>query len=135
MYILSVRSVRDYSISGRVTRGLALGRKLGFPTVNLPLRRRVSPLQGVFAVRVAGLGNRLYDGVASLGTRPTIGGDHMLLETHLFDFDADVYGQRIDVRFVSRIRGEEKFADLEAMREQMHIDAAQARAALSAAIA
>jgi riboflavin kinase/FMN adenylyltransferase len=126
---------RDYAISGRVTRGLALGRELGFPTANIPLRRRVAALQGVFAVRVAGLGGDLRDGVASLGTRPTIGGDRTLLEVHLFDFDADIYGRRIEVRFISRLRDEEKFSDLEAMREQMERDAEQARAALNAAIA
>jgi riboflavin kinase/FMN adenylyltransferase len=126
---------RRYSISGRIVRGLALGRTLGYPTVNLPLRRRVAALSGVFAVRVAGLGEPLIDGVASLGTRPTIGGDRTLLEVHLFDFDQDVYGRRIEVQFVSKLRDEEKFADLEAMREQMHIDAKQARAALEAAMA
>lgn len=126
---------RDYSISGKVARGLALGRELGFPTANIPLRRRVVALSGVFAVRVAGLGGRLHDGVASLGTRPTIGGDRVLLEAHLFDFDGDIYGRRIEVQFVAKLRDEEKFPNLEEMRAQMHIDAESARAALRAAIA
>lgn len=123
---------RDYSITGRVTHGLSLGRQLGFPTANIALRRCAVALSGIFAVRVAGLGDRLIDGVASLGTRPTIGGDRTLLEVHLFDFDQDIYGRRIDVRFIRRLREEEKFADLDAMREQMKLDAAQARAALNA---
>jgi len=123
---------RDYSITGRVTHGLSLGRKLGFPTANIALRRRAVALSGIFAVRVGGLGNDLIDGVASLGTRPTVGGDQVLLEVHLFDFDADIYGRRIDVRFIHRLRAEEKFADLDAMRSQMKLDAAQARAALTA---
>lgn len=125
---------RDYAISGRVTHGLALGRKLGFPTANIALRRRAVALAGIFAVRIAGLGERLLDGVASLGTRPTIGGERTLLEVHIFDFDAELYGRRIEVRFVSRLRPEEKFPDLESMREQMQLDAAQARAALASSM-
>lgn len=126
---------RDYSMSGKVGRGLSLGRELGFPTANIALRRRVPALTGIFAVRVAGLGPELIGGVASLGTRPTIGGDGSLLEVHLFDFDGDIYGKRIEVIFVSRLRAEEKFPDLAAMREQMKVDAEQARAALAASIA
>lgn len=126
---------RDYAISGRVSRGLALGRTLGFPTANIPLHRKVAALDGIFAVRVAGLGDRLLDAVASLGTRPTIGGDRPLLEVFLFDFDADIYGRRIEVRFISRLRDEKKFSDLKALRRQMQLDADQARAALSASIA
>jgi riboflavin kinase/FMN adenylyltransferase len=125
---------RDYSMSGKVGRGLSLGRELGFPTANIALRRRVPALSGIFAVRVAGLGRELIGGVASLGTRPTIGGDGSLLEVHLFDFDGDIYGKRIEVIFVSRLRAEEKFPDLAAMREQMKVDAEQARAALAASI-
>jgi riboflavin kinase/FMN adenylyltransferase len=126
---------RDYSISGRVMRGLALGRQLGFPTANIALRRRVAALHGVFAVRVSGLGDQLRDGVASLGTRPTIGGDRTLLEVHLFDFDEDIYGRRIKVHFDCKLRDEEKFSDLDAMREQMKRDADEARAALAASMA
>ena len=126
---------RDYAISGRVMPGRALGRELGFPTANIALARRVAALQGVFAVRVAGLGEQLRDGVASLGTRPTIGGDQTLLEVHLFDFNEDIYGRRIEVRFDRKLRDEEKFSDVEAMREQMERDAEQARAALGASMA
>jgi len=126
---------RDYSMSGKVTRGLSLGRELGFPTANIALRRRVPALTGIFAVRVAGLGDALLDGVASLGTRPTIGGGSAVLEVHLFDFDRDLYGKRIEVIFVSKLRAEAKFSDLAAMREQMKIDAEQARAALAASMA
>jgi riboflavin kinase/FMN adenylyltransferase len=126
---------RDYSMSGKVARGLSLGRELGFPTANISMGRRVPAVSGVFAVRVAGIGEALLDAVASLGTRPTIGGDSPLLEVHLFDFDKDIYGRRIEVRFISKLRSEEKFSDLEAMRKQMKVDADQARAALSASIA
>jgi riboflavin kinase/FMN adenylyltransferase len=126
---------RAYSISGRVARGRSLGRELGFPTANIALRRRTPALTGVFAVRVGGLAEGLRDGVASLGTRPTIGGEGTVLEVHLFDFDEDIYGRRIEVHFVSKLRDEEKFVDLEAMRAQMLLDAEEARAALSASMA
>jgi riboflavin kinase / FMN adenylyltransferase len=123
---------RDYSISGRVVRGLGLGKDLGFPTANIALRRRVSPVDGVFAVRVGGIGDGMLDGVASVGTRPTIGALEPLLEVHLFDFDGDLYGRRISVHFIRRLRDEKRFDDLDAMRAQMELDAMAARAALTA---
>jgi riboflavin kinase/FMN adenylyltransferase len=122
---------RDYSISGRVVRGLGLGRKLGFPTANVNLKRRQAPVDGIFAARVTGLGPRALDGVASVGTRPTIGGVSPLLEVLIFDFARDIYGEYITVQFVERLREERRFADLPAMQEQMHLDVAAAKAALS----
>ena len=122
---------RDYSISGRVVRGLGLGRKLGFPTANVDLKRLQAPIDGIFAARVSGLGPTLLPGVASVGTRPTIGGSEALLEVMLFDFDRDLYGKHITVHFVKRLREERRFADLPAMTQQMHLDVAAARAALS----
>jgi riboflavin kinase/FMN adenylyltransferase len=123
---------RDYSISGRVVRGLSLGRTLGFPTANVHLKRRHAPVDGIFAARVGGLGPSLLDGVASVGTRPTIGGGRALLEVYIFDYDRDIYGRYITVHFVKRLREERHFADLEALRRQMEIDAAEAQAALRA---
>jgi riboflavin kinase/FMN adenylyltransferase len=122
---------RDYSISGRVVRGLGLGRKLGFPTANVNLKRLQAPIDGIFAARVTGLGAEPLDGVASVGTRPTIGGGVPLLEVLIFDFDRDIYGQYITVHFTQRLREERHFADLEALKRQMHVDVAAARAALS----
>ncbi len=122
---------RDYSISGRVVRGLGLGRQLGFPTANVNLKRLQAPVDGIFAARVTGLGERPLDGVASVGTRPTIGGDTALLEVLIFDFDWDIYGQYITVHFLKRLREERHFADLEQLKRQMHLDVAAARAALS----
>lgn len=122
---------RDYSISGRVVRGLGLGRKLGFPTANVNLKRLQAPIDGIFAARVTGLGAEALDGVASVGTRPTIGGGVPLLEVMIFDFDRDIYGQYITVHFVKRLREERHFADLEALKRQMHVDVTAARAALS----
>jgi riboflavin kinase/FMN adenylyltransferase len=122
---------RDYSISGRVVRGLGLGRKLGFPTANVNLKRLQAPIDGIFAARVTGLGAEPLDGVASVGTRPTIGGGTALLEVLIFDFDRDIYGQYITVHFLHRLREERHFDDLEALKRQMHIDVAAARAALT----
>lgn len=122
---------RDYSISGRVVRGLGLGRKLGFPTANVNLKRLQAPIDGIFAARVSGLGHAPLDGVASVGTRPTIGGGAPLLEVLIFDFDRDIYGEYITVHFVRRLREERHFDDLEALKRQMHVDVAAARAALT----
>ena len=123
---------RDYSMSGRVVRGLGLGRKLGFPTANVNLKRRQTPIDGIFAARVGGLGERLLDGVASVDTRPTIGGDKPLLEVLVFDFDEDIYGRYITVHFVRRLREERSFPDLESLKRQMHRDVEAARTALAA---
>ena len=122
---------RRFSIGGRVVRGQRMGHTLGYPTANIRLGKRVSPVSGIFAVRV-GVGGKWWPGVASLGVRPTIaGGGEPLLEAHLFDFDGDLYGQRIEVKFVAKLRDEEKFAGLDALRTQMDRDAAEARRILA----
>ena len=119
---------RPYSMTGRVVRGNQLGRQLGFPTANLRTGRRRVPVAGIFAVRVHGVQATALPGVASLGTRPTVaGGGEMLLEAHLFDFAGDLYGCEIEVEFVSKLRNEERFADLDALIVQMHKDAQNAR--------
>jgi riboflavin kinase/FMN adenylyltransferase len=123
---------RDYSMSGRVVRGLGLGRQLGFPTANVSLNRRQTPVEGIFAARVIGLPGGSLDGVASVGTRPTVGGEKPLLEVYIFDFDRDIYGEYITVQFVERLREERKYADLDSMVVQMHKDVSAARAALAA---
>ncbi|MDH3977687.1 MAG: bifunctional riboflavin kinase/FAD synthetase [Gammaproteobacteria bacterium] len=122
---------RDYSMTGRVVDGQKLGKKLGYPTANVNLNRRASPIAGIFAVRVAGLAPELLNGVASVGTRPTVAGIEPLLEVHIFDFDRDIYGEYIRVEFVQKLREEEMFPDLETLTEQMHVDAAEARQILS----
>lgn len=123
---------RPYSMRGRVVAGDRLGRQLGYPTANLRLMRRRTPMDGIFAVRVRGIeAGRALDGVASLGTRPTVGGREPLLETHVFDFAGDLYGREIEVEFVARLRDELRFDDLDAMVAQIHRDAAQARAVLA----
>ena len=123
---------RPYSMTGRVVQGNQLGRKLGFPTANLRTGRRRVPVAGIFAIRVHGVAAGPLPGVASLGTRPTIdGGGEMLLEAHLFDFAGNLYGREIEVEFVSKLRDEEHFANLDALVVQMNEDAAQARRILS----
>ena len=123
---------RFYRMSGRVIEGDHLGRELGFPTANVNLRRRQSAVMGIFAVRVLGLGQESRDAVASIGTRPTFGGTKPILEVHIFDFDQDIYGKYIHVDFVARLRSELKFDEVKDLVEQMHRDAASARAILAA---
>jgi riboflavin kinase/FMN adenylyltransferase len=122
---------RHYRMSGHVAHGSKLGRELGFPTANLRLMRRKSPMWGVMAVRVHGIEPEPLDGVASLGTRPTVNGIEPLLEAHVFDFAGDLYGRLIEVEFIAKMRDEMKFDSLDSMIVQMKIDAAQAREILS----
>ena len=118
---------RPYRMTGKVLHGEKLGRKLGYPTANLRLHRRTTPLAGVFAVRVTGAGLASAPGVASLGTRPTVNGKELLLEAHVFDFDGDLYRKHLHVDFIAFLREERRFDDLDALIAQMHEDAAQAR--------
>jgi riboflavin kinase/FMN adenylyltransferase len=123
---------RPYTMIGRVVRGEQLGRKLGFPTANVRFPHRRLPLAGIFAVRIRIRGgpDAPWNGVASIGTRPTVGGTEPWLEVHVFDFEADLYGREISVECVRFLRPEVKFESLEAMVAQIHRDAAQARALL-----
>ncbi len=122
---------RPYRMTGRVAPGLKLGRELGFPTANLRLMRRKSPVWGILAVWTYGIDSRPLPGVASLGTRPTVNGTEPLLEVHVFDYAGDLYGRAIEVEFVAKLRDEVKFDSLDAMTVQMQIDAARAREVLS----
>jgi riboflavin kinase/FMN adenylyltransferase len=121
---------RPYSMFGRVLAGERLGRRLGFPTANIRPGRKRAALGGIFAVRVHGAGLEGRPGVASLGTRPTVNGVEPLLETHVFDFDGDLYGRELEVEFVAKLRDEQRFASLDALVAQMHRDAENARRAL-----
>ncbi len=123
---------RRYSIASRVVHGRQLGRQLGYPTANLHVPGRVPALGGIFATRVHGVGERPWPSVSSLGTRPTVTGNaEPLLEAHLFDFAGDLYGRRIEVEFVAKLRDEQKFPDLPALVAQMDRDAQAARAILA----
>lgn len=122
---------RPYAIGGHVVPGRQLGRTLGFPTANLRFGGKTPALSGIYATWVHGVGDAPRASVSSLGTRPTVDGVEPLLEAHLFDFDGDLYGRRIEVEFVAKLRDELKFSDLPALTAQMHRDAAQAREILS----
>ena len=121
---------RDYAIAGRVAHGEKLGRELGFATANIRLPYK-PPLAGIFVVEVLGVpqaGGRPWPAVASVGVRPTVKEDAVpLLEAHLFDFAGDLYGRRIEVRFLHKLRDEEKYPDLVTLKEAIARDAANAR--------
>jgi riboflavin kinase / FMN adenylyltransferase len=125
---------RPWSMRGLVRPGQRLGAELGFPTANLALERRRAPVAGIFAVRVRVAGGAALAGVASLGTRPTVGATEALLEAHVFDFSGDLYGREIEVEFVAKLRDEERFATLGALAAQMRRDAADARRILNVGI-
>lgn len=132
---------RPYQMMGKIVHGRKNGRTIGFPTANIPLKRLKSPLHGVFAVKI-NVGRALgattnsraegtYHGVANLGTRPTLNGDEVQLEVHLFDFSGNLYGQHATVTPVAKLRSEQRFASLEHLKQQIEKDAARARALLS----
>lgn len=118
---------RPYTVAGIVVEGRQLGRQLGFPTANVAISEELTPPDGVWAVRVALAGDAPLPGVANLGVRPTVDGATRVLEVHLFDFSADLYGCEIEVEFVRFMRPEQRFASLELLREQILEDAAAAR--------
>jgi riboflavin kinase/FMN adenylyltransferase len=137
---------RHYAMRGRVAHGDKRGRSIGFPTANLPLHRRVSPLSGVYAVTVrdldggrlpaarpagwAGRWTELWPAVANVGHRPTVDGQDVRLEVHLFDFDGDLYSAHLEVQFRLKLRAEQRFESFDALRVQIGRDAAAARAYL-----
>ncbi|PSU31889.1 bifunctional riboflavin kinase/FAD synthetase [Photobacterium lutimaris] len=118
---------RPFSISGRVSHGRKLGRTIGFPTANVPLKRRVSPVSGVYAVEVHGVADTPLAGVANVGRRPTVNGVRRQLEVHLFDFQSDLYGTQIDVVLCHKLRDEIKFESFDALKAQIERDAQSAR--------
>lgn len=130
---------RPFRMEGHVVRGRQLGRQLGYPTANLRIRARPSAVGGVFAVfarargrRGRGQGDKSWmPAVSSIGLRPTIGGTVPLLEVHIFDFDGDLYGQRLEVEFVAKLRDEAHFASMEQLVAQMRRDEIQARTILA----
>ena len=121
---------RDFEIEGRVARGEARGKSIGFPTANIPLGAYLRPALGVYAVRAAieqENGERWLDGVANIGVRPTFGGDGVVLEVFLFDFDDDLYGKRLRVRLVDFLRPEKKFDGVDDLKAQIAQDSAKAQ--------
>jgi len=119
---------RHYSISGRIVKGDQIGRKLGFHTANVQMRHNMPPLSGVFAVEVHAIGTRPLQGVANLGKRPTVNQKNKwTLEVHLFNFNRDIYGEHMRVDFVHYIRGEQKFQNLDGLKQQIAADAEAAK--------
>lgn len=112
-----------YSICGRVAHGDKRGRILGFPTANIKMFRKNTPVNGVFAVTVTGIDNLEFQGVANVGTRPTIDGDtKVILETHLFNFNKEIYGRFVTVHFKHKIRDEMRFSSLDELKTQINKD-------------
>jgi riboflavin kinase / FMN adenylyltransferase len=118
---------RPYHMAGRVAHGDKRGRELGYPTANIHLKRRQTPVMGIFAVEVRGLDAQPLSGVASIGVRPTFGSGQCLLEVHLFDFQRDIYGCHVEVYFLQKLRDEERFDSIPALVAQMDEDCRQAR--------
>ena len=122
---------RDYAIEGVVLRGDRRGRELGYPTANLALGDYLRPKYGIYAVRVTLEDGTEHPGVASLGVRPTFEPPQELLEAHLFGFEGDLYGRKIEVALHAFIREERKFDSVEALVAEMRKDEAQARRLLA----
>jgi riboflavin kinase/FMN adenylyltransferase len=113
---------RHYQIRGQVVKGRDRGGKLlGVPTANINLQDELCPKTGIYAVTVE-YHNRLYKGVANIGYSPTFDDNQFTVEVHLLDFDENIYGEKIRVNFIERIRDEKKFADISELKEQIHQD-------------
>jgi riboflavin kinase/FMN adenylyltransferase len=122
---------RCYSVCGRVSHGDKRGRTIGYPTANILMFRKNTPVSGVFAVTMTGIDDREFEGVANVGTRPTVdGGSKVILEVYLFDFDKEIYGRYVEVHFKQKIRDEMRFQSLDELKAQIVKDVAEAKAAL-----
>lgn len=122
---------RLYSAQGVVVRGDQLGRTIGYPTANIQVPEGKALPQGVFAVRVLNDKSQPWDGMANIGFRPTVGGQERRFEVHLFDYAGELYGEELQIHFVRRLRGEQRFSGLEELKAQLGRDAQAARDALS----
>lgn len=123
---------RRYFVAGRVVRGQARARGMGYPTANLKLSRRRSPLEGIYATYVYGVSPRPLPSVTYVGSRPIIEDPTYVVEAHIFDFDRDIYGQAIKVEFIGKVRDDAPFVSFEKLIEQMAIDCEEAKAILAA---
>ncbi|NVJ66063.1 MAG: bifunctional riboflavin kinase/FAD synthetase [Gammaproteobacteria bacterium] len=125
---------KNYRIHGKVAHGDKQGRQIGVPTANIALKRRKSPLKGVYAVKVYmaneadGNDGDVLNGVANIGRKPTLKDSSERLEVHLLDFDKDIYGRRISVEPIAKIRDEQKFESIEALKKQIQHDIKTAQA-------
>ncbi len=117
---------RTFHVSGIVAHGDKRGRTIGFPTANIRLKHQIAPTNGVYAVKITGL-EKEYSGVANIGVRPTVDGSKYLLETHIFDFDQNIYNKRINICFEFFIRPEQRFDGLDALIAQIKQDTETAK--------
>ncbi|MGJ0489705.1 bifunctional riboflavin kinase/FAD synthetase [Methylobacter sp.] len=119
---------RCYSVCGRVAHGDKRGRTIGYPTANIRMFRKNTPVVGVYAVTMTGIDGQEFEGVANVGTRPTVdGGSKVILETHLFDFDKEIYGRYVEVHFKRKIRDEMRFRSLDELKAQIVKDVADTK--------
>ena len=117
-----------YSVCGRIAHGDKLGRTIGYPTANIRMHRKNTPVNGVFAVTMTGIDGLEFEGVANVGTRPTLdGGSKVILETYLFDFNKEIYGRYVEVHFHQKIRDESRFHSLEELKAQIVKDVAKTK--------
>ena len=124
---------RPYTLCGRVVRGDRIGRSIGFATANVSLGRRACAVSGVFAAHVRGVGDGVRDAMVNVGNRPTVSGRETRLEVHLFGVERELYGAHLEVELVARLRDEQRFESLDALKAQLARDAAGARRALGRA--
>ncbi|MGH8279014.1 MAG: bifunctional riboflavin kinase/FAD synthetase [Gammaproteobacteria bacterium] len=117
----------SFTLSGRVMYGERLGRRLGFPTANIALKRRVVPVEGIFVAAVQGASEGMRHGAAYVGRRPALQGSEARLEVFVFDFDGDIYGRRLRVELLHRLRSDRAFASLDALKTQIAHDVSAAR--------
>lgn len=118
---------RNYSMCGQVAHGDKIGRTLDFPTANIFLHRKKTPISGVYAVRVFGVEKQAVFGVANIGSRPTVDGVNPILEVHLFNFDRDIYGHYVKVEFLHKLRDEKLFSSFDNLKAQIAQDVVQAK--------
>ena len=112
---------RPFSISGKVAHGAQIGRTIGFPTANIGIKRKLSPVLGVYSVHIEH-NSKTYTGVCNVGKRPTLGGAKTLLEVFIFDFDQDIYGEYVNVIFRQKCRNEIKFGSFDELKKQIQTD-------------
>lgn len=118
---------RPYTMCGRVRHGDKRGREFGFPTANIFLHRKLTPVKGVYTIYMHGIGEKPLPGVANVGIRPSVDGTRTLLEVHLLDFNQDIYGRYVTVEFCEKLRDEERYANLDLLKAQIAKDVALAR--------
>lgn len=116
-----------YRMCGKVRHGDKRGSDLGFPTANLNLHRKRVPLGGIFVVRIYGIDRKIYEGVASLGIRPTFNGTKIILEVYIFHFHGNIYGRTLEVEFLHKLREEERFETVDQLIQQIHCDVVDAQ--------